>query len=146
MFRRLTRRTQYAAAHSFLFIIAQCFSKLSTALLTKRLFQNGRNANFYVCWGLLGVSIFYGLWSILALAAACANPASPIPISSHEQCHGRVSLGKHEGKLDVHVLTDNRSCVGSLSPHWTSQRRPYYRLCPLCSSWACKSSEVHRCS
>jgi len=100
-FEQLQIVERYAAAHSFLFIIAQCFSKLSTALLTKRLFQNGRNANFYVCWGLLGVSIFYGLWSILALAAACANPASPIPISSHEQCHGRVLRWQLVTALDI---------------------------------------------
>ncbi|KAK6389870.1 hypothetical protein LTR65_006140 [Meristemomyces frigidus] len=47
---------KFTAAHGFLFIIAHSISKLSTALLTQRLFENGRRRNIYLCWGMVGAA------------------------------------------------------------------------------------------
>lgn len=84
----LTDSRQYAAMHAFLFVLSHCASKISTALLTQRLFSNGRNRNKYLCWALLATSILYGVWSILALAVACPSPGFALQAS--DQCSNRV--------------------------------------------------------
>lgn len=75
--------------HAFMFILSHCASKLSSALLTQRLFSNGRDRNKYCCWVLLGASVVYGLWSILALAVACPSPG--FALQATDQCSNRVS-------------------------------------------------------
>ncbi|CAK4030279.1 Hypothetical predicted protein [Lecanosticta acicola] len=71
---RLLELQRYAAAHAYLFVLAHCASKLSTAVLTKRLFDNGSRRNIYTCWALIISSLFFGFVGILCLSSACSNP------------------------------------------------------------------------
>lgn len=82
--------------HAFLFVLSHCASKLSSALLTQRLFSNGRERNKYCCWVLLVVSAVYGVWSVLALAVACPSPGFALQAS--DQCGNRVR------ELDHHIV------------------------------------------
>ncbi|KAK4503152.1 hypothetical protein PRZ48_006580 [Zasmidium cellare] len=59
---------RYSASYAFLYILAHCGSKISTGILTLRLFENGRTRNTYLCWFLVAASAVFGLGSILSLA------------------------------------------------------------------------------
>lgn len=86
--------SQYAAASSFLFILAHCGSKISTGILTLRLFENGRTRNHYLCWFLVAASSTFGLGAVLALALGCTKPGFPFTTSQDAACPNRV--GEHD--------------------------------------------------
>ncbi|KXT16168.1 hypothetical protein AC579_890, partial [Pseudocercospora musae] len=71
---QISKIEQYASAHVFLYFLAHCGSKISTALLTRRLFENGRPRNAHLCWGLVAFSAVYGLGCILSTAIGCPSP------------------------------------------------------------------------
>lgn len=88
--------SQYAAANSFLYILAHCGSKISTGILTLRLFENGRARNTYLCWFLVATSAIFGLGSVLSLAIGCTNPAFPVTPGQDAACPNRVSEDEHD--------------------------------------------------
>ncbi|KAK4623688.1 hypothetical protein CLAFUW4_05711 [Fulvia fulva] len=73
---------RYAAAHAYFFVLAHCCSKVSTAILTQRLFENGRRRNAQVCWALVIVAASFGVISVLALGIDCVD-AGYVSIPDH---------------------------------------------------------------
>ncbi|KAM3416746.1 hypothetical protein BST61_g8338 [Cercospora zeina] len=95
--------TQSNSAHVFLFFLAHAMSKISTALLTLKLFETGRARSLLLSRGLVILSAMYGVGSILAVAINCRSPSTPQPDSSscpNLLLRWQVSLG-----LDVATET-----------------------------------------
>ncbi|GIZ45464.1 hypothetical protein CKM354_000862900 [Cercospora kikuchii] len=69
------------SAHVFLFFLAHTMSKISTALLTLKLFETGRARSLLLSRSLVFFSATYGVGSILAVAVNCQNPSTPEPDS-----------------------------------------------------------------
>ncbi|KAF2171697.1 hypothetical protein M409DRAFT_63311 [Zasmidium cellare ATCC 36951] len=92
---------RYAASYSFLYILAHCGSKISTGILTLRLFENGRTRNTYLCWFLVAASAAFGLGSILSLAVGCTNPAFPVIPGQDAACPNRIARWQIILALDV---------------------------------------------
>ncbi|KAF2215225.1 hypothetical protein CERZMDRAFT_105064 [Cercospora zeae-maydis SCOH1-5] len=67
------------SAHVFLFFLAHAMSKISTALLTLRLFETGRARSVLLSRALVIFSAIYGVGSILAVAINCRHPSTPQP-------------------------------------------------------------------
>ncbi|KAI5362441.1 hypothetical protein Slin15195_G060970 [Septoria linicola] len=86
-------------AQIFMYFLSHCLSKVSTALLTLRLFENGRSRNAKLSWALVLLSTLYGLGTILAASIDCSNPTFPQP--GDTTCPNRILRFQIVLALDV---------------------------------------------